>query len=169
MFEDFRIRIFLTVAAEENFTRAAEKLGITQPAVSQNIAELEKAFNVKLFERKRGCFALTAEGRVLRIFAERLDRCYRDLETLFLNFGTVTKTESIRISLSENLLGTLPQRILPYLNTICPGASVLITAGNDPSADIMIIEEGGVRSFRPSASFALNPICGLLRNELFGR
>lgn len=169
MFEDFRIRIFLTVAAEESFTRAADKLGISQPAVSQNIAELEKGFNVKLFERRRGTILLTAEGRVFEAYARRLSREYAELETVFTHFGEISGMRLLRISLSENLLGTLPQRIVPFINAICPGASVLIIPGEDSSADLSITEEGGVRSFRPSASFALNPVCGLLRSELLGR
>ena len=38
MLDDFRLRVFLMVAAEGSFTRAAQHLGITQPAVSQNVA-----------------------------------------------------------------------------------------------------------------------------------
>ena len=42
MLDDFRLRVFMMVAAESSFTRAAQHLGVTQPAVSQHIAELEK-------------------------------------------------------------------------------------------------------------------------------
>ena len=41
MLDDFRLRVFMMVAAEGSFTRAAQHLGVSQPAVSQNIAELE--------------------------------------------------------------------------------------------------------------------------------
>ena len=40
--EDFRLKVFKAVVQEGSFTKAAKALGITQPAVSQNIAELEK-------------------------------------------------------------------------------------------------------------------------------
>ena len=43
MFEDFRLKVFMAVATEGSFTKAAAVLGISQPAVSQNIAELEKS------------------------------------------------------------------------------------------------------------------------------
>ena len=43
MLEDTRLKIFMAVADEGSFTRAAYLLGITQPAVSQNIAELSAA------------------------------------------------------------------------------------------------------------------------------
>ena len=54
MLEDFKLKIFVTVAAEGSFTKAARTLGITQPAVSQNIAELEKVTGALLLERHRG-------------------------------------------------------------------------------------------------------------------
>ena len=46
---DFRMETFLAVCRYMNFTRAAEKLNITQPAVSQHIRFLEKHYNTKLF------------------------------------------------------------------------------------------------------------------------
>ena len=46
---DFRMETFLTVCQCMNFTRASEKLNITQPAVSQHIHFLEKHYNAKLF------------------------------------------------------------------------------------------------------------------------
>ena len=54
MLEDFRLRVFMAVAEEGSFTKAAASLGVTQPAVSQNIADLEKVTGQKLFERMRG-------------------------------------------------------------------------------------------------------------------
>lgn len=47
---DFRINTFLTVCEYMNFTKAAEILCITQPAVSQHIKYLETVYNSKLFE-----------------------------------------------------------------------------------------------------------------------
>ena len=59
MLEDNRIKVFLTVLECGNFTAAAYKLGISQPAVSQNIAELERLLGVQLMERARGEISLT--------------------------------------------------------------------------------------------------------------
>ena len=50
---DFRMETFLTVCQCMNFTRASEKLNITQPAVSQHIHFLEKHYNTKLFRYER--------------------------------------------------------------------------------------------------------------------
>ena len=51
MLEDTRLKIFMAVADEGSFTRAAYLLGITQPAVSQNIAELERLTGRTLHEQ----------------------------------------------------------------------------------------------------------------------
>ena len=51
MLEDCKIRAFLTVVEEGSFTRAARRLGITQPAVSAQISSLEAAISQPLFER----------------------------------------------------------------------------------------------------------------------
>ena len=80
MLEDFRLRVFLRVAELGSFTAAAKALGITQPAVSQHIAELEKFAGGQLFERGRGRIALTARGRLFREHAAGILEGYRRLE-----------------------------------------------------------------------------------------
>lgn len=72
MMDDFRLKVFMAAAVEGSFTKAAAALGVTQPAVSQNIAELEKLTGVKLFERLRGEVVLTPQGHVFRRYAETM-------------------------------------------------------------------------------------------------
>ncbi len=68
------LRVFLTVASERSFSRAAAKLHRTQPAVSQAIRRLEEAVGERLFDRSSKDGTLTEAGRVLRDYAERLHR-----------------------------------------------------------------------------------------------
>ena len=63
---DFRMEKFLTVCQCMNFTRASEKLNITQPAVSQHIHFLEKHYNTKLFRYEGKKLKLTGAGEILR-------------------------------------------------------------------------------------------------------
>lgn len=63
---DFRVRTFLTVCRTLNYTRAAEELNITQPAVSQHIAYLERLYGAKLFALRGKKPQLTDAGRLLR-------------------------------------------------------------------------------------------------------
>ena len=83
MLEDFRLKVFMAVAQEGSFTKAAAKLNISQPAVSQHISELEKTTGVKLFERLRGEVALTEQGRVFQIHAKRILDAYMSASSLF--------------------------------------------------------------------------------------
>lgn len=64
--QDFRVKTFLTVCRTLNYTRAAEELMLTQPAVSQHIAYLEKEYGAKLFTYHHKKLELTRAGRVLR-------------------------------------------------------------------------------------------------------
>jgi len=68
------LRVFLTVASERSFSRAATKLHRTQPAVSQAIRRLEEEVGERLFDRSSKDGTLTEAGRVLRDYAERLQR-----------------------------------------------------------------------------------------------
>jgi len=68
------LRVFLTVAAERSFSRAATKLHRTQPAVSQAIRRLEDEVGERLFDRSSKDGTLTEAGRLLRDYAEKLHR-----------------------------------------------------------------------------------------------
>lgn len=72
MIENFRIRVFRAVAQHLNFSRAAEELLLTQPAVTQQIKALEDELGIPLFDRGGGHIALTPGGVALLPFAEKL-------------------------------------------------------------------------------------------------
>lgn len=83
MFEDTKITIFNTVAEEKNFTKAAKKLGISQPAVSQNIADLEKSLGTSLFVRSRTAVELTEDGKKFSEYAAQINYWYRAASDAF--------------------------------------------------------------------------------------
>jgi DNA-binding transcriptional LysR family regulator len=74
------LRVFLRVASERSFSRAAMKLHRTQPAVSQSIRRIETALGERLFDRATKDATLTEAGRLLRDFAERLLRLEEEAE-----------------------------------------------------------------------------------------
>lgn len=69
---DPKLETFITVAELKNFTKAAQALNLTQPAVSNHINQLEKEYNTKLFMRKKKDFTLTNEGKIALTYARRL-------------------------------------------------------------------------------------------------
>ncbi len=69
---DFRIETFLTVCKYMNFTRAAEALNLTQPAVSQHIKYLENKYDSPLFIRDKKNLSLSPAGEILRSALESM-------------------------------------------------------------------------------------------------
>jgi len=75
MLKDFiKLETFLTVARERSFSKASAKLGISQPAVTQQIKFIEKYLACKIIERKKNGIKLTGEGEELYKIATRLEK-----------------------------------------------------------------------------------------------
>jgi DNA-binding transcriptional LysR family regulator len=74
------LRVFLTVANEKSFSRAAEKLLRTQPAISLTIQRLEAELQEKLIDRSAKDLLLTDAGRTVLEFAKRFDSLHGELE-----------------------------------------------------------------------------------------
>lgn len=66
------LNYFLAIAREENFTRAAEQLHVTQPTLSRQIADLEAELGVKLFTRSNHSILLTEDGMLLKRRAQEI-------------------------------------------------------------------------------------------------
>lgn len=77
---DYRLKVFDAVARRLSFTKAAEELCITQPAVTKHIKELEKKFRIHLFERKGNRVALTEGGLLILKHTGLLREITRQLE-----------------------------------------------------------------------------------------
>ena len=69
---DRRLQVFLAVAKHLNFTRAAEALFMSQPAVTFQIKQLEDLYRTRLFERRQGNISLTPAGELVLSYAEKI-------------------------------------------------------------------------------------------------
>jgi DNA-binding transcriptional LysR family regulator len=69
---DRRLQVFYTVAKQLSFTKAAEMLYMTQPAVTFQVKQLEEHFSTRLFERSHGRISLTPAGELVMGYAERI-------------------------------------------------------------------------------------------------
>jgi DNA-binding transcriptional LysR family regulator len=74
------LRVFLTVANEKSFSRAAEKLLRTQPAISLSIQRLEQSLGEKLIDRSAKELLLTDAGKIVLEYARRFESIQGDLE-----------------------------------------------------------------------------------------
>lgn len=77
------LRYFLMTAREENITRAAELLHITQPTLSRQLMQLEEELGTKLFERSSHSIRLTEDGMLLRRRAQELVQLADSVEREF--------------------------------------------------------------------------------------
>ena len=84
------LRYFLAVAREENMTRAAEMLHVTQPTLSKTLKALEEELGKKLFTRRSFSIRLTDEGILLRDRAEDLVAMADKIEQEFISLGEIT-------------------------------------------------------------------------------
>ncbi len=78
---DRRLQVFHAVAKHLSFTKAAEALFMTQPAVTFQIRQLEEHFNTRLFDRAHGRIALTPAGTLALEYAERILGMSAELDT----------------------------------------------------------------------------------------
>jgi DNA-binding transcriptional LysR family regulator len=76
-----RLQVFHAVAKHLSFTKAAEALFMTQPAVTFQVKQLEEQFNTRLFDRSQGRIALTPAGMVALEYAERILALSGELDT----------------------------------------------------------------------------------------
>ena len=77
---DRRLEVFHAAASQMSFTRAAELLQMTQPAVTFQIKQLEEHFGTRLFERAHGRVTLTPEGLRVKDYADRILDLFANLE-----------------------------------------------------------------------------------------
>ncbi len=108
--ENFRLKVFRMVAEESSFRRAAERLHLSQPAVSQQIHALEEELGYRLFDRGQGGIQLTDAGTVLLQYARRGARLAEEaLAALERTRGEIAG--ELRLGASQ----TVAQYILPRL------------------------------------------------------
>jgi len=77
---DRRLHVFFSVARLLSFTKAAESLHMTQPAVTFQVRQLEEYFNTRLFDRTHNRISLTEAGTKVYEYAERIFQLYNELE-----------------------------------------------------------------------------------------
>jgi DNA-binding transcriptional LysR family regulator len=109
-----QLRTFLQVSRLKSFSRAAEKMGMTQPAISAQIRSLEKEIGARLFDREGGKVTFTAAGRLFEPFAEHCLQCQSHI-ALAVNELYRSARGEVSVSASEaTSLYVLPPVLAQY-------------------------------------------------------
>lgn len=106
------IEYFLTIAEEGNLTRAAEKLFLSQPALSKFLSKLEDSYQTKLFTRKNNALQLTPAGKVYLQGAKQIQDISNNIDRKILD---ISKSKFMSIS-----IGVTGERTQRYLGKLLP-------------------------------------------------
>ena len=110
------LRLFLAVARSGSIVKAANEIGLTQPALSKSIAELERAFGVRLFDRTNRGVTPTPHGEVL---LRRATGVFEELRQAVDELGTLTDASRGELRLGGTptmCAGVLPRAITSVLS-----------------------------------------------------
>ncbi|MGD9163858.1 MAG: selenium metabolism-associated LysR family transcriptional regulator [Chromatiales bacterium] len=107
---DRRLQVFHTVARLLSFTKAAETLHMTQPAVTFQVRQLEEYFNTRLFDRTHNRISLTEAGERVYDYADRIFDLYNEMEN-----SVREMTGEIRGALTIGASTTIAEYMLPSL------------------------------------------------------
>jgi len=126
---DFRLEVFVSVAHHLNFTRAADELHISQPAISRHISEMESAYKVQLFERQGGKVRLTAAGEIFLRHAEAIMADYRALQ-LEMNLLTDNFVGELRVGASTTIAQYIAPPLIAKFIGMFPEVRLQVASGN---------------------------------------
>ena len=145
--DDFRLKVFITAARTLSFTRTAERLYISQPAVSRHIGELESRYRVPLFVRRGSRLELTAAGQVLLEAAGRISDDYRRLEYEMSLCANQAEGE-LRLGASTTIAQYLLPPALARFTARFPGVRVSVLSGNSGQIELVLVARPGGRFAR---------------------
>ncbi|DAB29625.1 MAG TPA: LysR family transcriptional regulator [Sulfurimonas sp. UBA12504] len=147
MLRDFaKLQTFLMVVKEKSFSKASAKLGISQPAVTQQIKFIEDYLDTKIVERKKNGILLTKEGEDLFRIANRLDKAIASSEKELLKIINKEFTFIMGASFAignyilPNYLGEIKKRIDNKVYMFVGLSTDMIDALEDKKIDIALIE-----------------------------
>ena len=123
------LRYFLAVAREENMTRAAEQLHVTQPTLSKALKALEEELGKKLFTRHSFSIRLTDEGMLLRGRAEDLLSMADKITREFVSLDDITGGD-ICLGLAESYQIRILARAIKEFRKQYPDLRYHITSGD---------------------------------------
>jgi DNA-binding transcriptional LysR family regulator len=168
----FSHRVFMEVAANLSFSKAAQSLFITQPAISKHIKALEDQYKVPLFERKGNSILLTEAGKKLNEYLLQATEIQRKAEYDLSILGSLSLAEGhLRLGASTTIALYILPPILSGFQRTYPNVDVQLVNRNSEyvlnallnhEVDIGIIEVENkltTVSYKPFMSDEVIPVC----------
>ncbi len=137
---DFRLRVFQAVAGHLSFTKAAQELFVTQPAVTKHIHELEKQYGQRLLVRHGNRVALTDAGRLLLAHAEAVAAAEQHLDGQLLALRNPDEAAGrLRLGASTTLSQYVLPGLLPTFQARHPNVQLsLLNANSERIAEALL-------------------------------
>ena len=159
---DRRLQVFHAVAKHLSFTKAAEALFMTQPAVTFQIKQLEEHFNTRLFERGHGRISLTPAGGVVLDYAERILALSAELDTR-LKEMTGEVAGLLMIGASTTIAEFLLPRVLGEFKSKFPKVLPRLVVANSETVESRVSEHtldiGFIEAPSHLATVATDVVC----------
>jgi LysR family transcriptional regulator, transcriptional activator of the cysJI operon len=131
---DRRLQVFHTVAKQLSFTKAAELLFMTQPAVTFQVKQLEEHFNTRLFERSHGKISLTPAGELALDYAERILNLTSEMEARISEL-TGQVSGPLLIGASTTIAEYMLPRLLGEFKRLHPETQARLTVANSETIE----------------------------------
>lgn len=125
---DPKLDTLLLVAEKRNFTRAAQALSLTQPAVSHHISQLEQELGVRLFVRGNGDLMLTPEGETVLRYVRRMKTLEKKMAEELQEAGR--RLTRLRIGITHTAESSIVAEVLARYTNENPGISITIVTDN---------------------------------------
>ncbi|TKG95588.1 LysR family transcriptional regulator [Puteibacter caeruleilacunae] len=145
---DYRDKVFLTVAENLSFSKAATELFISQPAVTKHIKELENKLNTSLFERKGNKIYLTRSGKLAYDHLRKIRQQYEELDFELARINNAYKG-TLKIGASSTIFQYLIPQAIAAFHKRYPQIELFLFNGNsfemeqkllDNQLDIAMVE-----------------------------
>lgn len=154
------LKIFTTVADAGGMSKAAKELHITQPSISQAIAELERYYGVKLFERLSQKIYLTKEGELMLSFSRHILDSFEQMEKAM---NQAVEKSSLRIGCSVSVGTCLIEEILDEARERIPQCQISVVVANSSEIERAIltneVDIGIVEGILKNKDLVITPVC----------
>ena len=135
-----QLEAFYLVVKKKSFTRAAEELSVTQPAVTIQVKSLEKSLNLRLIQQVGKKIQLTESGEFLYQYAEKIFDLVSDANEKMRDFKKLMRG-TLRIGTTKNYARYIMPSLLSEFQRRFPGIKVILDEGNSEDMANSVLEK----------------------------